>query len=202
MAEIMQGSLGELEASKIRLETLVRQGESGIVSFKIHPQYSEIEERANRLASEINATANTIIADRQLLGNYQAGLAETPEPNVDDVIAIYEEAGVFFPQQSRKRLEDVKDFHHTLIQNRRRFLSAEITRLRQSIEKSEMTQRSLDEERSSVMAVLQSHGALRQFSQLQRIHAEHVAQLAAIDAQIATLRKLEEGRGLFSKVCG
>lgn len=194
MAEIMQGSLGELEASKVRLESLVRQGESGLASFRIHPQYSELEERANRLSKDINATANTIVANRQLLGNYQAGLAETPEPNVDDVISIYEEAGVFFPQQLRKRLEDVKDFHHKLIQNRRRFVSSEITRLRQSIEKAEMTQRSLDEERSSVMAVLQSHGALEQFSQLQRIHSEHVAQLAAIDAQIATLRKLEEGK--------
>jgi uncharacterized protein YydD (DUF2326 family) len=194
IAEIMQGSLGELEASKIRLEALVRQGEEGIASFKIHPQYSEIEERANRLANDINATANTIVAERQLLGNYQAGLAETPEPNVDEVISIYEEAGVFFPQQSRKRLEDVKAFHHKLIENRRRFLSSEITRLRQSIEKAEMTQRSLDEERSSVMAVLHSHGALEQFSQLQRIHAEHVAQLAAIDAQITNLRKLEEGK--------
>ena len=52
------------------------------------------------------------------------------------MIAVYEEAGVFFPATSRKRLEDVKEFHRTLIDNRRRFLSSEITRLRQSIERS------------------------------------------------------------------
>ena len=194
MAEIMQGTQGELEALKVRLETLVRQGQNSLGTFKVHPQYRELEERADRISREITATANSIVAERQLLGNYQAGFAETPEPNVDDVVAVYEEAGVFFPAQSRKRLDEVKDFHRKLIENRRRFLTSEMTRLRQSIERSESNQRRLDEERSSVMWVLQSHGALEQFMQLERIYSEHVAQLKAVQGQIETLRKIEEGK--------
>jgi uncharacterized protein YydD (DUF2326 family) len=44
------------------------------------------------------------------------------------------------------------------------------------------------------MAVLKSHGALDQFMQLQRLHAENVAQLRAVESQIETLRKIEEGK--------
>jgi uncharacterized protein YydD (DUF2326 family) len=194
ISEFMKGSLGELEALKVRLEAAVRNGETSIVSFRVHDQYYELEERADRLSREINATANRIVADRQLLGNYQASLAEIPESDIDDVVTLYEEAGVFFPETSRKRLEDVKEFHRKLIENRRRFLSTEITRLGQSIDLSVATQRRLDEQRSSIMAVLQSHGALDQFMQLQRNHAESVAQLRAVEAQIETLRKIEEGK--------
>jgi uncharacterized protein YydD (DUF2326 family) len=194
ISEFMNGSLGELEALKVRLEAVVRQGETSLVTFRVHEQYRELEGTADRLSKEINSTTNRIVADRQLLGNYQASLADIPEPNVDDVVAVYEEAGVFFPSSSRKHLDDVKEFHRKLIENRRRFLSSEITRLRQSIERSEAAQRRLDDERASVMAVLQSHGALDQFMQFQRVHAENVAQLRAVEAQIDTLRKIEEGK--------
>jgi uncharacterized protein YydD (DUF2326 family) len=194
ISEFMDGSLGELEALKVRLEAVVRNGAAGLLTFRVHEQYHELEESADRLSKEINATANRIVAERQLLGSYQAGLAEIPEPNIDDVIAVYEEAGVFFPSASRKQLEDVKEFHRKLIENRRRFLSSEITRLRQAIERNDGNQRRLDDERASVMAVLQSHGALDQFMQIQRVHAENVAHLRAIEAQIDTLRKIEEGK--------
>lgn len=195
ISELMNGSLGELEALKVRLETVVRQGEMSVVSFRVHEQYHELEATADRISKEINSTANQIVAERQLLGNYQASLSDIPERDVDDVVAVYEEAGVFFPDTSRKRLEDVKEFHRTLIENRRRFLSSEITRLRQSLERAEVNQRRLDDDRASVMGVLQGHGALDQFMQLQRVHAENVAQLRAIETQIGTVRKIEEGKG-------
>ena len=195
ISELMAGTLGELEALKVRSETTVRQGEASLVSFRVHEQYHELEEAADRLSKELVSTANKIVAERQLLGNYQASLADIPEPNIDDVVAVYEEAGVFFSTVSRKRLEDVKEFHRKLIENRRRFLSSEITRLRQSVERAEANQRRLDEERATIMAVLQGHGALDQFMQLQRIHAENVAQLRAIESQIDMLRKIEEGKG-------
>jgi uncharacterized protein YydD (DUF2326 family) len=194
ISELMNGSLGELEALKVRLEATVRKGEENLASFRVHEQYHELEATANSLSQEFTLTANRLVAERQLLGNYQASLADTPGPNVDDVIAVYEEAGVFFPETSRKRLEDVKEFHRKLLENRRRFLSSEITRLRQSIEKLEANQRRIDDERASVMAVLKSHGALDQFMQLQRLHAENVAQMRAIESQIDTLRKIEEGK--------
>lgn len=195
ISELMKGTLGEFEALKVRIEADVRRGEESLASFRIHEQYRELEARANQLSQEFAATANRLVAERQLLGNYQASLDDTPEPDIDDVVAVYEEAGVFFPDASRKRLEDVKEFHRKLIENRRRFLSSEITRLSRSIEGSEADQRRIDEERASVMSVLKSHGALDQLAQLQRIHAEDIAQLRAVEAQIGTLRKIEEGKG-------
>lgn len=194
ISEFMEGSLGELEALKVRLEVVVRNGEKSLASFKVHEQYHELEERADRLSREINSTANRIVAERQFLGNYQASLAEIPEPDVADLVAVYEEAGVFFPENSRKRLEDVKEFHRKLIDNRRRFLSSEIARLRQSIERAESIQHRLNDDWASIMAVLHSHGALDQLLQLQRVHADSVAQLRDIEVRIDTLRKIEEGR--------
>ncbi len=195
MAEVMQGSLGELEASQIRLEREVKEQSEALKSFAVLPQYHEMEEKANRLSREISRAANTIVTDRQLLESYEASLAETQEPNVDEVVAVYEEAGVFFPDKIRKRLEEVIAFHHQLIDNRRRFLASEIERLRQSIEKADALQRDLIGQRASLLTTLKSHGALEEYTQLQEMHSARVAQLKAVQARIENLRRLEEGKG-------
>ena len=50
----MDGSVGELEALKVRLEAAVRQGEESLASFRVHEQYHELEATANRLSQEFD----------------------------------------------------------------------------------------------------------------------------------------------------
>jgi uncharacterized protein YydD (DUF2326 family) len=194
MAEVLQGSVGELEASRIRLEGAIRGEQAALTSFQVHPQYRELEESANRLSTELCEVANKIIAERQILGNYEEALNAVPEPSLEEVVAVYQEAGVFFPEQIRRRLEDVKNFHRQLIENRRRFLATEIERLKHAIDHGEAKQRRLIDERAELMRTLSSHGALDEYTQLQQSHANHQSQLKALHARIEAPRRLEEGK--------
>jgi uncharacterized protein YydD (DUF2326 family) len=194
MAEVFEGSLGELEASQIRLEGVARGEQAALTSFQVHPQYRQLEESANRLSGELREAANKIVASRQILTSYEGALGAVPEPNLEEVVAVYEDAGVFFPDQIRHRLEDVKNFHRQLIENRRRFLATEIERLKQLIDQAEVLQRRLIDERAELMRTLASHGALDEFTRLQQAQTDHQAQLKAIQARIEILRRLEEGK--------
>jgi uncharacterized protein YydD (DUF2326 family) len=192
MAGVMQGSLGELEASKVRLEQQVREQEVNLKQFTVLPQYRELEEKANRLSREIGASINKIVESRQILQSYETSLAETQEPDINDLLAVYEEAGVLFPERVRHRLEEVEGFHHRLLENRRRFLFTEIESLRRIVETTEAEQRRLLQERAGLMQTLRHHGALDEYTRLQTVHAELLGQLQAVKARIENLRRLEE----------
>ena len=54
--------------------------------------------------------------------------------NVDDVVSLYQEVGVSFPEGTKRHLEEAKDFHLRVIRNRKNFLKAEMERLQRSLE--------------------------------------------------------------------
>ncbi len=194
MGDVMQDSLGELQATKVRLESIVRHGETNLAGFRVHPQYRQIEERANQLTAMIHKAANSNISDRQMLDYYQASMDEMPESTADEVITLYEEAGVALPGSTRRQLTEVQEFHHRILENRKRFLSAEIERLKRAIGDRESTVREWSEERAGILGVLKTHRALDEYTQLQQLHLKTVNELHNIDNRIDNLRRFEEGK--------
>ncbi len=74
------GSLGELEARRVRLSTQAHREEESLQSFKVHPQYQTIRDDADRLTQEIHEMVNSNVMDQQLLGLYEKGLVEEEPP--------------------------------------------------------------------------------------------------------------------------
>lgn len=193
MASVLQGSLGELEASKVRLEQQVgREGEA-LRTFKVNEQYRDIEARANELSRLISEAANTAVRCRQTLESYRTALEEADQVSVDELVALYQEANVIFSGQLRNTLDQAREFHEKLIGNRRRFLGSEIERLTREADSAEQRQKDLIEQRAELLGVLASSGALDQYTVLQKLHAEKVGQLEALKARIENLKRLEEG---------
>ena len=186
------GSLGELEALKIQVELQLRERKETLSNFRVAPQYHELEENANRLTTEIHEATNSNFTDQQLLEFYQFSLEAENEPSPSDVVRLYEGAGVDLPGLVIRRLEEVEIFHRKLIENRREFLSAEIQRLRRAISSRERLIREKTEERASLLEVLQTHGALEEYTRLQELYLNTVADLNEINKRIEELKKVEE----------
>ena len=64
------GNLGNLEAERTRLDTEIRQQSGTLQSFRVHPQYAEIEEEVNELTSRIQQMLNANITDGRLVDLY------------------------------------------------------------------------------------------------------------------------------------
>lgn len=188
------GSLGELEALKVQVESQLRERKETLSNFRVAPQYHEIEENANRLTAEIHEATNKNFTEQKLLEFYQLSLEAENEPSPDDVIRIYESAAIELPDLVTRRLEEVEIFHRKLIENRREFLSTEIHRLRSAISSREHLIREKIEERASLLEVLQTHGALEEYTKLQELYLETVANLNELNKRIEELKKFEEGK--------
>lgn len=188
------GSLGELEALKVQVESQLRERKETLSNFRVAPQYHELEENANRLTAEIHEVTNKNFTDQKLLEFYQLSLEAENEPSPDDVIRIYQSAAIELPELVTRRLKEVEIFHRKLIENRREFLSTEIHRLRSDVLSREHLIREKTEERAVLLEVLQTHGALEEYTKLQELYLETVADLNELNKRIEELKKFEEGK--------
>ncbi len=188
------GSMGELEAERIRLKDEIEQMDQQLKTFKVHPQYSKIQEQANQLTKEIHDIANQCTINKRILDKYRESIVQEKDVSAVKVKQVYEEAGFVFPGSLVKKLDQVSGFHKEIIKNRKEFLETEIDRLSREIEAQEANVQRLSNQRAELMAVLETHGALEEHTKLQGRAAERKEQLAEIKNRIENLNRFEEGK--------
>lgn len=189
------GSRGELEAERVRLSARVEGLAAELAEFRVHPEYARLETRASELTRELHELNNANVADREVIGFYRDSLTDTTAAAAVDVDTLYREAGVVLPDQVRRRLDEVEQFHRTVIRNRRDYLESEMGRLEAAVAGRTERVRGLDEERSRVLAILAEHGALEEYTLLQTRHSELSGQVRDINARIRNLDRIDDVRG-------
>lgn len=199
VVQAVSGSVGELEADKVRLEQATNRTEDNLRNFRIHPEYEKIEQRASELTEQIHELSNRNVTDTNLLSHYRKsadaeGLIADTTQATQLLEEAYREAGVVLPGLVKKRLDDVKRFHHALVTGRRDFLASEMARLERECTARKLEILQMDGERASVMKVLETHGALGEFTRLQDLHQTSLAKLEEVKSRIGQLRELEQGR--------
>lgn len=188
------GTIGELEAVKVRLEAQTIREEEDLRKFKVHPQYSNIESEANNITRKIHELINENINDKRLLEHYEISLNEEVDAKPESVIKIYGEAGLHLPDLVTKRIDDVLFFHKQVVSNRKDFLKAEIERIKTNIVWRENEKQALSSKRAELILVLKAHGALEEYTQLQNHHQKTVSELKDLVLRIENLRKFEQGK--------
>lgn len=67
------------------------------------------------------------------------------------------------PGLVKRRYEDVKSFHESVVRNRKDYLSSELEAAKLRIELRDSKKAQLDQRRGEILGILKSHGALEQF---------------------------------------
>jgi uncharacterized protein YydD (DUF2326 family) len=185
------GSLGELEATKVRHEASVKEQARALDSFQVHPQYQSLEVRANELTELIHELANTNVVEQQLVNSYRKNTQEEQSTGDRDVGKLYEEAGVVLPELVQRRLTEIQAFHAEVVENRKLFLENEILRLSVEVSRRNAMIVDLSNERSELLEILKTHGALEEYTRLQSLHTKLVQELREVEARIDALTRLQ-----------
>ena len=185
-------------ASKLRTQLTVQEKgldelRSRRESFRVADDYRELEQRASALTQTINKLADENTIDELLIRDLRESLAaEVPPPRID-IERLYKATGVELPGLVVERFDQVTKFHESVIQNRRSFLNSEIEAAEVRISERRSAQKLIDVDLSEIMSVLQSSGALEQFSALQD-------ELSRVSARVELLKeKYELARQLESR---
>lgn len=123
-------SAGELDLNKMqaRLDFLDREVEEKrkeIASTTVVDGYRQHEVTANDLTARIRDLNEANLEDLDLVESIEQALTEVEDAGVADVESLYQQVGVFFNDQVKKRFEQVSTFHKQVAQNRETHLKRE-----------------------------------------------------------------------------
>ncbi len=183
---------GELEAERVRMELELKQESDAIKSFHVHPQYRELQEQANQLTEEMHELSNESLLLRSTLDRYMKAVSEEKPPDLSSVDKIFSEVGIHFADNVKKSLADAKVFHKTIVQNRKRFLESEIVQLKNVLASNDENIKQKSNRRAELLRILQSHGALDEFSVLQERVVEKKEQLEIIKNKISNIQEMAQ----------
>ena len=183
-------SQGELEADRVRIERELSVESESVASFRVHPQYDDLQTKADRLTKEIHRTANELLVIQRKVDRYKASVESEKAPSSSSVEKLYLEAGIHFSATIKKSLNEAKEFHSTIVQNRKLFLKAEIVQLERELGELEAERKRKTDERAEVMKLLENHGALAEFSLLQGNVSEKRQELENVKSKIADIRDI------------
>ncbi len=187
----MLGTIGDLETERDRLTREVEKTESELRSFQVHPHYVQIENEANDLTRQIHDLSNHVLQLKRLIDFHEDSLGEEQPANDSRVIELYNEAGVVLGASLAKRLEEVQVFHVQVTRNRQDYLRSEVIRLNLELENTRIEIETLSNRKAELMSVLQSHGALEEYSELQKLNLGNRTSLDVIENQIEQLNRIE-----------
>lgn len=184
------GSLGELEAERLRLTTQLERERAALSNFRVLPQYREIEGQANALTTEIHSLLNANIVDKRRLERYRDSVTTEDAPSEDLLEALYTEAGIALPSAVVKTLSDARTFNAKIIANRREFIAGEITSLEAAITERDGQIAALTDRRAEYLGALAGQGALEELTQLQELHAATRLKVDELTNRITQLRQM------------
>lgn len=186
------GSLGELQAERVRLAEESKQLDGQIRMFKVHPQYRKIQEEADLMTERIHSSLDQVNLNQRILAEYEDSLVVEKGVSIAKLKEVYSEVGLVFNDVVINRLSDVQKFHESIIKNRKDYLANEIRRINEEIMHLTNEVENISKERSDLFLVLQTHGALDEYSYMQRRQNEVSRRLENVKTALDRLNKFEE----------
>ena len=176
------GNTADLRTQLTVSEDRLKRLKHSIETFRIHPQYHELEKEADELTGRLGELANENTIDFGVIRDVTSALELETQPKLTDLQSFYEEVGIILPDLVKKRYEDVHVFHESVVRNRKDYLAGELEDARERINSRNREMSRLDERRSKIMEMLNSHGALEQYTKLQ-------AEVGRLESEVETLRQ-------------
>lgn len=203
----MAASKAECEAELFKLEDQLQKRRSALAEFKVDESYAGHQQAADELSAEIAALNDQNIALKRRK-RYLANTMTTEMPAKQDndemltrLKRLYAEAGVMIVTDALKPFNDVIQFHESVARNRRHFLEDEFEKVTEALTANEARIKMLDDERSTIMKLLDQSMALETFSEAQQDCNEIAARIERLkdmlqdyerlDDMDSTLRKME-----------
>ena len=193
-----EGAFGEFIGTVVELRPQVAVAEkkaedrrSQLRDFRVHESYDELSSKAASAKSKMQSLARVTVTIRETIEHLENAFEREIAPDSRELERIYEVAQVELPGVTLKRLDEVRKFYESVVENRRIHLSSEIESLRKKVEQNTVESGELDQERQHILKILESHGALDDFVALQRELSELEAYASALGERFKAAEMLE-----------
>jgi uncharacterized protein YydD (DUF2326 family) len=184
-------SIGDLEATRVASELALRRKKEEVEKFKVRADYRDLENALHDLDRTLHNLINDNFSDRRLLDYYRESAQALPDADPERPLMILRDAGAVFKEDALRTIEAVSRFHQDVYRNRNEFLKGEIARLSDDIERRTKQIDRLSEEKTRLLQILNSSGAIETLIELQRSYSDLNAQREVIVSKIDERKKFD-----------
>lgn len=180
----------DLNFKRAEVARAASEARAALANFRVLPEYEQMEDEANTLAAEMQQLRRDLLVRSRILEDYQSSAREADDIAPHAVTELYQAAGIELPSAVIRSLEEVVEFHKSLVIERQTFLAREMSRLYRELEDIRSDLARLDEQKSAILRVLQGAKALPEYSQL----SSRANELQARSQQ------LDQGRSIYDDI--
>ena len=198
---IKKGSFsdGNLDLNKMQsrldfLDREIEQKRTEVATSTVVDGYRQHEATANDLTSRIKGLNEANLEDIGLIENIDDALAEVENVAVSDVESLYQQVGVFFSEQVKKRFEQVSTFHRQVAQNREMHLKREKRNALDRLESRKTEIIELQKSLTEKLNLLRSGMAIERLTLLQSDLNRLEAEQGDLQQQIPRFRNVADDR--------
>ena len=176
------GTVAELRSEVAVAEKKATDRRVQLEDFRVLDSYDDLSRSAAKAKGEMQSLARESVIIRETLDHLEHALASEQPPDSADLKALFQAARVELPGVALRRFTEVKAFYDSVVENRRIHLTHEIDELKERLSEIAAESGRLDNERHTMLKILECHGALDDFIALQK-------KLSELEAVAATLRE-------------
>jgi uncharacterized protein YydD (DUF2326 family) len=184
-------SIGDLEARRVASELALRKKKEEVDNFNVRSDYRDLENALHGLDRTIHDLINENFSDRRLLDYYRESAQTLPEADPHRPLAILRDAGAVFKEDALRTIEAVSRFHRDVYRNREEFLKGEIVRLSSDIGRRTYEIDRLSEDKTRLLQILNSSGAIETLIELQRSYSDLNAEREVLVSKIDERKKFD-----------
>ncbi len=190
---------GSLDVNKMQarldfLDTEIEGKRKEVASASVVDGYRRHEITANDLTSRIRDLNESNLEDLDLVENIDLALKEVEDASVADLRSMYEQVGIFFSGQVKKRFEQVEAFHKQVEKNREAHLRRERKSATERLASRKNQISELQVSLKDKLALLRSGMAIERLTLLQSDLNRLEAEQADLRQQLPRFRNVEEDR--------
>jgi uncharacterized protein YydD (DUF2326 family) len=198
---------GALDVNKMQarldlLDTEIDGKRQEVASASVVDGYRQHEVTANELTSRIRDLNEANLEDLDLVESIDLALKEVEDASAADLKSVYEQAGIFFSDQVRKRFEQVEAFHRQVAKNRELHLRREMKNAQERLASRRTGINRLQDSLKDKLALLRSGMAIERLTLLQSDLNRLEAEQADLRKQIPRFRDVEEDRKRLGREIG
>lgn len=193
------GKAAELRARAGVLERAVAELRRQIDSFVVVPEFEILQREADELSDRISRLRIADAADRRNVQDIENALSQAAPTESNYLTALYNELGSIVAPQLHRRLDEVAEFHTSIVRNRTFYLEEELAATRARLRDRAEERARLGEAQATILKRLQEGGALSDLTTLQEVYGQRVSELSTLRDRLQAAETIEESRTEISQ---
>ena len=170
----------EFDLKVAELESKIKSIKASLTTFEIAEDYDEIKNEADKIASKLKSMRNERTKIQNALNNICKSLEIEPDISRKRLIDFFNRAEFELGELVKKKLLDIEKFNKRLLNNRQKRLLREKEDFEIKLENITIEISNLGKQENQKLQYLDTHGALDEFSQLNKQLGEYTKQLERI----------------------